>query len=1245
MAGAPALGAAAPSTTPVPVPTPAQPYRPKAPLALAAQTSLGEDHFLLAAGVLDPVKDKVFAYRSGSQRTEAMVVRDGILHQLRRNDSPGAATTWTLVPVVVGKDAVAGVSDVVAGTSSTSNTVGPLEVVYRANGEVVQLTASGDTTDPWAKAAATTLSWPNSGPLRANYSAVGGVFVYSFTSLRSDHTFTMFWWHAFYDNPGTVIQSGTVHFDNGNNAAAVRWTNDPSTGRVHNTLGQLEVFFAAVDDLGRLTGGEILVDMFSQTPQQSTAGDFTFFNGPSWTACPQGNVKTVNDVRKMDDISDPIVVVTLTNGQVWCVSMPLSIWDPKLSNWFYDRGWLWLWLWQPPWGQATTAVSIGTHLLAKTEDTRSPFANANKMLDIFVTQRRSGGGHLVGVVRQHPWGNSNDDSTRPQFYAALPLHGGVAVVSVPGIATPSQTLITVADDGTLVVLEQDAQTTLWSETTVHFTSTESLQVSCHRVQVSITDARGMPVPNAPVTVTAAAPVSALLSASNSTAVSPAAAVVMLGDTPIKLVSDAKGQVTVAVPATGLSVPDLTFTVSANGLSASGTVGPAGAVTTYLAGGTPLGTVPALTTAVLAGATTDTGSKIVPATSPSQVSVSDAVGFFNGAAQAGIKGSKTGFQSTATRRPLAVDATPKRTPHPSQAGWESGLSEFFGDLLQGIRSGATQVVSLSVSTVSGWALTITTTVGGWASQALDVVVSDLESAGHVFHALFNAIGAEIMDAIHWLEAKILAVLKDTVALAANFDVWLDDWTGWMKTQIEKGEKSAQDWFGARIKDVDTTFSTLIKDPRLTGVHVGTPPPKAAPKGTLTAPAAPPPPSTAAPDPHHSWLRDKMTDHQVAPTGQPTPLSGSIAGEFTSAVNNLKTNLEGSLDSLGAAGTELLNAVQKIADSPSDIIALGVPALLQVINDFIDAVLKLGDSLITFVLDLAKMLMDVIKDFLNVELPSVPIISALLSQDEVGFKGPLTVGKVATLMAAFPVVVAYKIAHLDASAAPFKGTVVDGRAVTKATSGGLRDSQASSLQDRAFVAAGVTWIWTLSDTVSLMKNADAPPVIENDFTPPSLDFFGGVDLVFPCLVNALTYPTDDGVPFSGDLNWGKLIGNVGWLCGFGFPIITVLAYHWKQQPEIKTGVQAAFIDRGALAMTSILGVGATFFNLNQVLIDIPHGFDPIALVLALVGDLGAAFAFLGESNLNKTTEGVSSAIASVITLGAGAVSAVLLPEDVS
>ena len=77
----------------------------------------------------------------------------------------------------------------------------------------------------------------------------------------------------------------------------------------------------------------------------------------------------------------------------------------------------------------------------------------------------------------------------------------------------------------------------------------------------------------------------------------------------------------------------------------------------------------------------------------------------------------------------------------------------------------------------------------------------------------------------------------------------------------------------------------------------------------------------------------------------------------------------------------------------------------------------------------------------------------------------------------------------------------------------------------------------------------------------------------------------------------------------------------------------------------GAAPTFFALDQVLIDIPEGFDPIALVLALVGYLGAAIAFLGESNLNKSTEGVSSAAAGIITLASGAVSAVLLQVDVS
>ena len=1243
------MGAPAPSAPAAPADF--KPYQPEGPLNLSAQTSLGEDYFLLAPGLLDPVKDLVVAYRNAEQKTEAMVVQKGVLHQLTRNDA-GAATTWSLDPVVAGGDGIAGVTDLVAGTPhDSSGRVGALAVVYRINGEVVIRVADGPGANPWATAHARTLPWDGSGPLRVNYSDVRGLFFYSFTSVRSDNTFTMYWTHQADLSVGnSTYGAGSVHFDNGSN---VGWTSDPSTGRVHVAGTTLSVFFAKGDSVvGFLSGGQAQVSVgdIGQPSQSAKAGSFP--NGRTrYTATPQGRVVSVNDVRHMDDTDpSPIVVVTTDNGQVWCASMSKYVPDPKYSFWFNDgHDWLWRWLWQPPWGQSHVDVAVGARPLAGTEHGVAN-ANANKMLDIFVTQRSGGSasGHLLGVVRQKPSGNWQDDSEKPDFYFAQPLHAGSAVVSVPGVATPTRTLMTIADDGTLLVLEQDPTTTLWSETTVHIPATEGFKVTCHRVQVSITDARGMALPNSRVSVTAAAAVSALLSASNSTAKPPMAAAVTLSSTPITVISDGKGQVTIAVPASGLSAPDVTFEVSvpllsAPALSAAVTVGPAGAVTAYLAGGPQLGPLPKLTATLLTQATTDTGHAIVPAKSPSTVSVSDVVGYFNGAAQAGIDATKKakGLQASAKPRPFATDATPKRSPHQAGAGFESGLGDFFGDLLQAIQSGATQVKNVTVSTAEGWALTISTTVGDWSSQALTLVVSGLESAGHVFHALINAIGAEIMDMVHWLEAKILGVLTDTVALAANFDVWLSDWTSWMTTQIRNGEKSANAWFTEKIKDVDNKFDALIGDHNLANVTVGGPPPKAAPKGSLRDSAAPAAPSTAPPDPHHSWLHDKMTEHQVSPTKAPTPLAGSVADRFNTLVGHLKTNLETSFDSFESAGFKLYTTVHDIVDNPSQVLKLGVPALLTVIKDFINGVLELGVTIVDFTLDLAVLLLGVIEDFLNTPLPDVPIISSLLAKAK--FQTPLTIGKVATLMMAFPAVVAYKVAHLDFDAAPFKGTVVNGRPVVKATAGKLgEDSQATALQDRATVAGYVTLAWSFFDAAALLNNALVPPVIESTYTPPALDFFGGIDLVAPCLLNALTYPTEDQVPFSGDLKAEKLIGNIGWLCGFGFPIITALGYHWKHQTGINP-VQAAIIDRGLLAFTSIIGAAATFFNLDQAIIDGAKGIDPIALVLALVGDLGAAFAFLSESNLSKSTEGVSAAVAGVITLASGVTSAVLLPLD--
>ena len=69
------------------------------------------------------------------------------------------------------------------------------------------------------------------------------------------------------------------------------------------------------------------------------------------------------------------------------------------------------------------------------------------------------------------------------------------------------------------------------------------------------------------------------------------------------------------------------------------------------------------------------------------------------------------------------------------------------------------------------------------------------------------------------------------------------------------------------------------------------------------------------------------------------------------------------------------------------------------------------------------------------------------------------------------------------------------VTKAAASGPGDAQLTPSQDRSFVAGILTWIWAVSDMASLMVNAQKPPVIENDYKPPSLHFFGEVDLVFP------------------------------------------------------------------------------------------------------------------------------------------------------
>ena len=147
---------------------------------------------------------------------------------------------------------------------------------------------------------------------------------------------------------------------------------------------------------------------------------------------------------------------------------------------------------------------------------------------------------------------------------------------------PTEGTLFVVDEAlTLNVLSRDGSTGVWQMSPVYQQSPQTNALDCWRTQITVTDANGSAVLNAPVRLTSNLPIGAWLAPSSNA---------FFGTAPVTLTADTQGHLTFSVPAVELDTASLVAQVLDSNGNPSGdplTITPDFDVHNYMQGSTPI----------------------------------------------------------------------------------------------------------------------------------------------------------------------------------------------------------------------------------------------------------------------------------------------------------------------------------------------------------------------------------------------------------------------------------------------------------------------------------------------------------------------------------------------------------------------------------------------------------------------------------------------------------------------------------
>jgi hypothetical protein len=1165
------------------------PYHP--PYSLAADSVLSEDHFLVKVGKINPAKDKVVAYSRADGQVEAILLQDGYVSQVYRD--PAAAGGWNV------REIAAGATDIVAGMASDKQKNLYLHVFYRTAANQVrhlqEEPPSSDGTSSGQFTTVETLGWKASGPLQITTDVLRNLLVFSFEPSsaqgKTDAQLRYYWTASGFQPPGA--KQAWDPFDGTLSGFEYVKTSDQSRAcaaiSFNLVLSGNVVLF--VPDAAHSTV-RVYDHTLSNNAHSSANGNVTTYPFTEPPSFAPASVISVDHLTTNKYTSIPTAVVRTADQQLYTLS----------ENNNESSRWHWQQLVLPPGTNRGAPLVWAPSNVGQT----SSWSTSSNLLNLFVVA-----GQTLSVIRQVSV-DANTDAMAPVFNPAVPLQTGVATAASQARPSSGDELIVVDADGNLEVLTKTSDGG-WTASPIHLPATESAQVVTYRLQLTLMDDWDAPVPGRPLQVVASAPAIALVDGRG----------VTLSDRPTTFTTDPLGQVTIPVVADGLWVPKLT--VSGGGLANAVDVWPSQPINHYMSGADTLNYMPTMSGETLASAVRSDGAHVYPLAKQENGTASDAATLLAATATAAAKAVGVDF-STATdaagarhrsarpglrpsrRDALTLGVAPPQLGAPVRIdAIELSFSDLAGDALHAIKTGAAKVdhVILSFDNQLGaWVGHLTAEFGAWGARILDVTIKDLEDAAHVFHSVVNHLGALLTDVLDWLKAHVLALLRDTVALARTYEGWMMQAADEVHALIVKAQGRADGFLANEKQEIHASLTELRQLVGSASIDSLSNTPRS--EGVLMV--ATEEPSWPDPnDPGSRWLLQKVTQSSPSATKGVT-----MSDDLTRLVNDLTAKLEAEGQDFLQAAKAFGNTFTTLVTNPKNFGTVGAGDLIDAIGHVTDAALDLADLLVDLVLDLLKLTIDLFKQIIATPVDGLPLVRSLLQQ--AGMTGELTIGRLATLVIAFPTALAWKIKERDGSAQLFGGVAPD-RVTTEASAKSVA--------------------WGASATAMVVSAFDSIAALGTGLTgkAPS-DFFTWMDIVGPIVIAGLTVPAHDGgLPFSSPIKLGDrndaLVATdwamatvPGWLA-------TVRAYA-SDNPATQANM---------LNLTSMSGLIGAGFSILTPLVTAPTPHDGKLPALAgFLGSVNPGVGFLLGEEAIGATDGLSAifvAVAGGVCTDAGAI----------
>jgi len=1140
------------------------------PFSLSGSCVLSEDYFLTDLVIMNSgSKVRPFARADGT--VEALLLSDGAVSHLSRSAAETTGWAYTTLPVPTGPLTAAKITDVAVGTAP-DGTVWALvlsEGIIGGQTRALYTWASLGSSGTWDYSLGAVMV-PGWGQVQSGVDRDGNVYFYAFSA-------------------------GTGALEQALRGVFALWQPQTNLEVTYNSsLQNLDIVDARVlwnpGYSASSSAGGVLTLTSQQTvewhPQTSATG---FDRLANWTAPGAALLWASWSANPID--MDPSYVVQGSDGTVTYTdvqSLPVelaefpSIGADQVAVWFKD--------------------------------------------DLFSFAMLTGG--TLNVLAQYgdPAINYN------QFTQPIPIEQNIlAVCGLP--SDPNQaTLFVTNDDDTLSVLTKSPVTDpatgtiadAWMSVPVRQPSQEVQELDCWRVQLTVQDANGVPMPATDLAVTADRPVG-VWQASGNTELSTGH--------PVAFTSDVSGRVTFAFPAAELDSAVFSVQVLQNGTPTGDpvTVRPDGDVHAFLAGGTTLndlGTLAANNTSgasALLQATDATGKPLFPVLSAlsgtDRVNASNAVASAINQAMAAGQGVHPVPNSIQSFKLDMTGAVPAYSSSTSPAGLQAGVESLDGwwdsvkhdaeSVYRGVRNGVIKVETCAgtwAADAEQWTLNLAIKIGDEISDVVSIVVTDIRSAIHAISGIFQALGADIKAAVTWLRQNVGEIVKEAGQNAKQVEQWLDQLPGIVNAHLTKYQGLAQGFFTNLEGVVDSRIDGLHQD--LAALTFGSP-------LGVSRPEAGEAESVALDiekflsSVQHNWLLEKIMSFY---TGD-TPL-GPIA-EVQAAVNEAATAATNAWHFVKDMINLVWTGLKDLFANRDSYQAATFAQLFDVLKSAVHDLLGFADAVVQALLGLAKAVMDQLATMLTNEIGMIPVAGKLLQL--LGVDDSMSIAHLTSLILMYPATLANRIKN-GPGAALFPAATTAGQLSASANWG-------PGLTLSAAVGQG---IWGFADAAADAYKAggvEAPGMI------------GWIDIVAPIILNILQWPgatNPDGSTAPPFVNSIDSSGKDGllilptWLLGWVPPIAGLCGKVADYQPSASQGPgvgDGTEIPEIGQYFTMASAVGATITGSIYNFETHQSSNGKAAGILGNVSNIIAPFA---TKELTESTEGGSDVVKLIVDM---------------